>query len=109
MAALNSSLRTSGSPLLSQFTPTAPLAGLALEIARQQLCVLTVGFHPLPHPLSIVREAVRIDQINRMPAGMGSLCNGLVIAVGGRGLWVPEGDRTPWLKEGGKASKPLTT
>ena len=25
----------------------------------------------------------------------------------GRGLWVPEGDRTPWLKEGGKGSKPL--
>ena len=25
----------------------------------------------------------------------------------GRGLWVPSGDRTPWLKEGGKGSKPL--
>ena len=25
----------------------------------------------------------------------------------GRGLWVPEGDRTPWLKEGGKGSKPV--
>ncbi len=25
----------------------------------------------------------------------------------GRGLWVPSGDRTPWLKEGGKASRPL--
>ena len=25
----------------------------------------------------------------------------------GRGIWVPEGDRTPWLKEGGKGSKPL--
>jgi hypothetical protein len=25
----------------------------------------------------------------------------------GRGLWVPEGDRTPWLKEGGKGSKPI--
>ena len=25
----------------------------------------------------------------------------------GRGLWVPEGDRTPWLKEGGKGNKPL--
>jgi hypothetical protein len=24
-----------------------------------------------------------------------------------RGLWVPSGDRTPWLKEGGKGSKPL--
>ncbi|MEX2130730.1 MAG: hypothetical protein WD772_04535, partial [Pseudohongiellaceae bacterium] len=25
----------------------------------------------------------------------------------GRGLWVPSGDRTPWLKEGGQGSKPL--
>jgi streptogramin lyase len=25
----------------------------------------------------------------------------------GRGLWVPEGDRTPWLKEGGKGSRPI--
>ncbi|MCB1844998.1 MAG: hypothetical protein KDI09_18680, partial [Halioglobus sp.] len=25
----------------------------------------------------------------------------------GRGLWVPEGDRTPWLKESGKGSKPI--
>jgi len=25
----------------------------------------------------------------------------------GRGIWVPEGDRTPWLKEGGKGSKPI--
>lgn len=25
----------------------------------------------------------------------------------GRGLWVPSGDRTPWLKETGKGSKPL--
>ena len=25
----------------------------------------------------------------------------------GRGLWVSEGDRTPWLMEGGKGSKPL--
>jgi hypothetical protein len=25
----------------------------------------------------------------------------------GRGLWVPSGDRTPWLMEGGKGSKPL--
>lgn len=25
----------------------------------------------------------------------------------GRGLWVPSGDRTPWLKEGGEGSKPL--
>lgn len=25
----------------------------------------------------------------------------------GRGLWVPSGDRTPWLKEGGKQSRPL--
>lgn len=25
----------------------------------------------------------------------------------GRGLWVSEGDRTPWLKEGGKGSRPL--
>ncbi len=25
----------------------------------------------------------------------------------GRGLWVPEGGRTPWLKEGGKGSKPI--
>ena len=25
----------------------------------------------------------------------------------GRGIWVPEGDRTPWLKEGGKDSKPI--
>ena len=23
----------------------------------------------------------------------------------GRGLWVPSGDRTPWLKEGGKGSE----
>ncbi|MDH4124650.1 MAG: carboxypeptidase-like regulatory domain-containing protein [Gammaproteobacteria bacterium] len=25
----------------------------------------------------------------------------------GRGLWVPEGDRTPWLKEDGTGSKPI--
>jgi hypothetical protein len=25
----------------------------------------------------------------------------------GRGLWVTSGDRTPWLKEGGKGTKPL--
>jgi hypothetical protein len=25
----------------------------------------------------------------------------------GRGLWVSSGDRTPWLKEGGKGTKPL--
>jgi hypothetical protein len=25
----------------------------------------------------------------------------------GRGLWITSGDRTPWLKEGGKGSKPL--
>jgi hypothetical protein len=25
----------------------------------------------------------------------------------GRGIWVPSGDRTPWLQEGGKGSKPL--
>ncbi len=25
----------------------------------------------------------------------------------GRGLWVPSGDRTPWLREGGKGNKPL--
>ena len=24
----------------------------------------------------------------------------------GRGIWVPSGDRTPWLKEGGKGTKP---
>jgi hypothetical protein len=24
----------------------------------------------------------------------------------GRGLWSTNGDRTPWLKEGGKGSKP---
>lgn len=26
----------------------------------------------------------------------------------GRGLWTTNGDRTPWLIEGGKGSKPLT-
>jgi hypothetical protein len=25
----------------------------------------------------------------------------------GRGIWVPEGDRTPWLKETGKGSRPI--
>jgi hypothetical protein len=25
----------------------------------------------------------------------------------GRGIWVPSGDRTPWLKEGGKGTRPL--
>lgn len=25
----------------------------------------------------------------------------------GRGLWVPSGDRTAWLKEGGQGTKPL--
>ena len=25
----------------------------------------------------------------------------------GRGLWTTSGDRTPWLHEGGKGSKPL--
>jgi len=25
----------------------------------------------------------------------------------GRGIWVPEGDRTPWLMEGGKGSRPI--
>jgi hypothetical protein len=25
----------------------------------------------------------------------------------GRGLWTTSGDRTPWLREGGKGSKPV--
>ena len=25
----------------------------------------------------------------------------------GRGLWTTSGDRTPWLREGGKGSKPI--
>ena len=30
-----------------------------------------------------------------------------ILILNGRGLWVTSGDRTPWLKEGGKGTKPL--
>jgi hypothetical protein len=49
----------------------------------------------LPYPLGFYAKGFegRIDDAN---AGWK-----------GRGLWVPSGDRTPWLKEGGKGTKPL--
>ena len=49
----------------------------------------------LPYPLGFYSKGFegRIDDAN---AGWK-----------GRGLWVPSGDRTPWLKEGGKGTKPL--
>ena len=49
----------------------------------------------IPYPLGFYMKGVegRIDDPN---AGWK-----------GRGLWVPSGDRTPWLKEGGKGTKPL--
>ncbi len=49
----------------------------------------------LPYPLSFYAKGFdgRIDDPN---AGWK-----------GRGLWTTSGDRTPWLKEGGKGSKPL--
>jgi hypothetical protein len=49
----------------------------------------------LPYPLSFYAKGLdgRIDDPN---AGWK-----------GRGLWTTSGDRTPWLKEGGKGSKPL--
>jgi hypothetical protein len=49
----------------------------------------------VPYPLSFYAKGLdgRIDDPN---AGWK-----------GRGLWTTSGDRTPWLKEGGKGSKPL--
>ncbi|HXP29493.1 MAG TPA: carboxypeptidase-like regulatory domain-containing protein [Stellaceae bacterium] len=49
----------------------------------------------LPYPLSFYAKGLdgRIDDPN---AGWK-----------GRGLWTTSGDRTPWLKEGGKGTKPL--
>ncbi len=49
----------------------------------------------IPYPLGFYTKGFegRIDDVN---AGWK-----------GRGLWVPSGDRTPWLMEGGKGSKPL--
>jgi hypothetical protein len=49
----------------------------------------------IPYPLGFYMKGVegRIDDTN---AGWK-----------GRGLWVTSGDRTPWLKEGGKGTKPL--
>jgi hypothetical protein len=50
----------------------------------------------------------------RIPYPMGFYSKGLEGRIDdpdagwkGRGIWVPEGDRTPWLKEGGKGSKPI--
>ena len=50
----------------------------------------------------------------RIPYPMGFYTKGLEGRIDdpdsgwkGRGIWVPSGDRTPWLKEGGKGSKPL--
>ena len=50
----------------------------------------------------------------RIPYPMGFYSKGLEGRIDnpdagwkGRGIWVPSGDRTPWLKEGGKGSKPL--
>jgi hypothetical protein len=50
----------------------------------------------------------------RIPYPMGLYAKGLEGRIDdpdagwkGRGIWVPSGDRTPWLKEGGKGSKPL--
>ena len=54
-------------------------------------------FHTLrvPYPLGFYTKGFegRIDDVN---AGWK-----------GRGLWVPSGDRTPWLKEGGQGTRPL--
>ena len=49
----------------------------------------------IPYPLGFYAKGLegRIDDIN---AGWK-----------GRGIWVSSGDRTPWLMEGGKGSKPL--
>ncbi len=50
----------------------------------------------------------------RIPYPMGLYAKGLEGRIDdpnagwkGRGIWVPSGDRTPWLKEGGKGTKPL--
>ncbi len=50
----------------------------------------------------------------RIPYPMGLYSKGLEGRIDdpntgwkGRGIWVPSGDRTPWLREGGKGSKPL--
>ena len=50
----------------------------------------------------------------RIPYPMGLYSKGLEGRIDdpgagwkGRGIWVPSGDRTPWLKEGGKGTKPL--
>ena len=49
----------------------------------------------LPYPLSFYAKGLdgRIDDPN--------------VGWKGRGLWTTSGDRTPWLKEGGKGTKPL--
>ena len=53
-------------------------------------------------------------QTLRVPYPMGFYTKGLEGRIDdptagwrGRGLWVPSGDRTPWLKEGGQGTKPL--
>jgi hypothetical protein len=50
----------------------------------------------------------------RIPYPMGLYSKGLEGRIDdpaagwkGRGIWVPSGDRTPWLKEGGKGTRPL--
>ena len=50
----------------------------------------------------------------RIPYPMGFYAKGLDARIDdpnagwkGRGLWSSEGDRTPWLKEGGKGSLPI--
>ena len=50
----------------------------------------------------------------RIPYPMGFYAKGLDARIDdpnagwkGRGLWSAEGDRTPWLKEGGKGDKPI--
>lgn len=50
----------------------------------------------------------------RIPYPMGFYSKGLEGRIDdpdagwkGRGIWVPEGDRTPWLKEDGEGSKPI--
>ena len=69
---------------------TANLMGGLVALKDGQMISLRV-----PYPLGFYAKGFdgRIDDVNA--------------SWKGRGLWTTSGDRTPWLREGGKGSKPI--
>ena len=68
------------------------------------------GIHALANANSNEKEFLTL----RVPYPMGFYMKGFEGRIDnpdagwkGRGLWIPSGDRTPWLKEGGKGTRPL--